>query len=107
MLGGQGAILAVTGAFVLAEQLRRADSIDEAVAAYERMWRPIVTTSQRGERLLVPWFVPHDRLHQAVRRAALNTAALPGIDRLVAAVAAGRPSKLIAQLSATRPSPGP
>jgi 2-polyprenyl-6-methoxyphenol hydroxylase-like FAD-dependent oxidoreductase len=37
LLAGQGASLGIAGAFLLAERLRRADSIDEGLDHYERV----------------------------------------------------------------------
>ncbi|MEV0299185.1 FAD-dependent monooxygenase [Nocardia sp. NPDC050710] len=47
LMAGQGASLGMAGGFVLADQLARAGSVDTAVAAYERMWRPVVEEKRR------------------------------------------------------------
>ena len=77
LLAGQGASLAVAGAYLLAEQLTRQASVDSALAAYERQLRPLVLTRQRAARAGLHWFVPTSRRDQWLRRVALQLAALP------------------------------
>ena len=61
LLAGQGASLAVAGAFVLAETLARAHDIDSALARYEAQFQPVVTEIQRVARRGMHWFLPESR----------------------------------------------
>lgn len=101
LLAGQGASLAIGGAYVLADQLGRADSIDAGLQDYERLWRPVITDKQRVARSMTRWFLPERPWQLRVRRIAMKLARLPGLDRYLAATLAGKPITLITQLDAT------
>ncbi|MHA6625287.1 FAD-dependent monooxygenase [Pseudonocardia sichuanensis] len=96
-LAGQGASLGVGGAFVLAEELDRAPSIEEGLDRYERAFRPVAEEKQRAGRQTARWFLPASRLQVRLRRVALALARLPWLDRVVATSIAGRPTAVVAQ----------
>lgn len=98
LMAGQGASLGVAGAFVLAEQLAREESIDDALSSYERLWRPVADEKQRAGRAAARWFLPATPAQLRVRRAALWLARLPVLDRLVASVVGGKSTALIREL---------
>src|SRR5690349_15931874 len=50
LLAGQGASLAVAGAYVLGEHLATAESIEAALARYGQVWKPITTETQQVGR---------------------------------------------------------
>ncbi|SFQ55093.1 2-polyprenyl-6-methoxyphenol hydroxylase [Amycolatopsis arida] len=100
LVAGQGASLAVAGAYLLAERLARARSIDDALASYERRWRPLVTATQRSAHSGVTWFLPEVPLRLRARRVALRLAGLPGVDRLLARRLANPPVPPITELAA-------
>jgi 2-polyprenyl-6-methoxyphenol hydroxylase-like FAD-dependent oxidoreductase len=101
LLAGQGASLAIGGAYVLADQLARAGSIDAGLQGYERLWRPVITDKQEVARSMTRWFLPESSWQLRVRRIAVRLARLPGLDRAFAATLAGKPITLITQLCAT------
>jgi 2-polyprenyl-6-methoxyphenol hydroxylase-like FAD-dependent oxidoreductase len=77
-LAGQGASLAVAGAYALAEELRAAPAdVIGAFARYERRLRPGVERAQKAGRRFARWFVPDNRVHLAVRNAAMRIATNP------------------------------
>ncbi len=90
LLGGQGASLAVAGAWLLAERLARAATVEEALAGWERVWRPVVEEKQRVARDGAPWFLPSTRTRRLTRRLALRLAVLPGLDAVVTRGIVGR-----------------
>jgi 2-polyprenyl-6-methoxyphenol hydroxylase-like FAD-dependent oxidoreductase len=98
LLAGQGAALAVAGAYVLATELTRSGSVDVALAAYERALRPVVLDKQETARKSVGWFVPANPGQLRLRRAALALAGLPFTDRLIARALVGKPTALISDL---------
>lgn len=98
LLAGQGASLGIAGAYVLADQLARAESIEDALEAYERLWRPVAEEKQRVGRSGARWFLPSSALQLAVRRAVLRMARLPIVDRYVAAALSGKSTALIKNL---------
>jgi 2-polyprenyl-6-methoxyphenol hydroxylase-like FAD-dependent oxidoreductase len=105
LLAGQGASVAVAGAYLLADQLHRAPTIDRALADYERLWRPVAEEKQKTGRGAARWFLPDSALQLRIRRAALRLAWLPVINRFVGATLAGKSTALIKNLqgSAARP----
>ncbi|GAA1772078.1 FAD-dependent oxidoreductase [Kocuria aegyptia] len=97
LLGGQGASPGIAGAWLLAERLARAASVEDAVAGCERVWRPVVTEKQRLARGGAQWFLPSSR----ARRPARRLAALPGLDGVVTRGLVGAPGET------STPSPPP
>uniref|UniRef100_UPI001F233207 FAD-dependent monooxygenase n=1 Tax=Streptomyces shenzhenensis TaxID=943815 RepID=UPI001F233207 len=85
LVAAQGASLAVAGAYVLADQLAGTRRIEDALAGYERLWRPVVARRQRAARRIARWFVPETPRQQRLRRAALHLAGLPGAGRIAGA----------------------
>ena len=106
LLAGLGASLGIAGAYVLANQLARDQSIDEALAAYERLWRPVVEEKQKAGRAAARWFLPSSLWQLRVRRATLRLARLPLIDHYVAAVLTGKSTALIRSLDQMGASDG-
>lgn len=90
LLGGQGASLGIAGAWLLAERLDRAGSVEEALTGWERVWRPVVEEKQRVARGGAQWFLPSSRARRQARRLALRLAALPGLDTVVTRGLVGR-----------------
>jgi 2-polyprenyl-6-methoxyphenol hydroxylase-like FAD-dependent oxidoreductase len=101
LLAGQGASLAVAGAYLLAEQLAAADSVETGLARYERLWRPVVEEKQLTGRKGVRWFVPESQLQVLIRRVAMRFTGLFGIDRLIASALTGKSSAIIKELHTT------
>lgn len=83
LLAGQGASLAMGGAYVLAEALREADSVDDGLAGYESRSQPAIEEKQAAGRRMANWMVPPSRVHLAVRNAVLGLAQFPGLSRLL------------------------
>jgi 2-polyprenyl-6-methoxyphenol hydroxylase-like FAD-dependent oxidoreductase len=78
LLAGQGASMAVAGAWVLAEALGRHDGdVATALAWYEARLRPVINRQQRAGRRMATWFVPEGRLGLIVRDWATRAAAWP------------------------------
>jgi 2-polyprenyl-6-methoxyphenol hydroxylase-like FAD-dependent oxidoreductase len=96
LLAGQGAALAIAGAYVLGEQLARAASTGAALAGYEQALRPIVADRQKTARSTARWFVPATRWQLRLRHAAVALTGLPFADRIAAATLIGKPAALIA-----------
>ncbi len=76
LLAGQGASLAVCGAYTLAEELGGAQEGEKEIAAaldrYEGKLKPAVQRRQKAGRRLARWFVPDDRIRLVVRDAAMR-----------------------------------
>lgn len=95
LLAGQGASLGLAGAYVLAEQLARADSIETGLDRYEQLWQPVVAEKQQAARNAARWFLPASQRQLRTRRIAMKLARLPGFDRYVAAALTGKPTAII------------
>jgi 2-polyprenyl-6-methoxyphenol hydroxylase-like FAD-dependent oxidoreductase len=68
LVAGQGASMAVAGAYVLAQELTRTPAdIPSALRRYEARIRPAVTMRQRSGRRNASLFLPHSRFGAAVR----------------------------------------
>ncbi|GGU17917.1 FAD-dependent monooxygenase [Streptomyces violascens] len=102
-LSRQGASLGITGAYILADQLGHADSVEEALRHYERIWRPVVSRGQRAARGGARWVVPDSSLRLRVRRAALELAGLPGASRLTGARLAAQRLPALDELATAAP----
>ncbi|KZB86951.1 FAD-dependent oxidoreductase [Amycolatopsis regifaucium] len=98
LLAGQGASLGIAGAFVLADRLTRAPSIDAAFAEYEKLVRPVVTEKQQVARRGARWFLPANRFLLQARRVLLRVARLPGLERPLAAAVTGKSTALVTNL---------
>ena len=62
LLGGQGASLAIAGAYVLGEQLASTDFVEAARAHYQQLWQPVITEKQQAVRRGVRWLLPSSSL---------------------------------------------
>jgi 2-polyprenyl-6-methoxyphenol hydroxylase-like FAD-dependent oxidoreductase len=100
LLAGQGASLAICGAYVLAEELAAAPTLESGLERYERAWRPVVTDRQAAGRRAARWFLPASRRQVLLRRAVLKLGRLPWLDRAIVRTVAGDPTPVVAQLTA-------
>jgi 2-polyprenyl-6-methoxyphenol hydroxylase-like FAD-dependent oxidoreductase len=99
LLAGQGASLGIAGAYVLADQLARTQSIGQALVNYENLWRPVAEEKQKAGRASGRWFAPKSDLDLMIRRMSLRMVGLPVVNRRVAALLAGRSNDLIPNLA--------
>ncbi len=103
LLAGQGASVAIGGAYVLAEQLAGAATIGEAFERYQRIWKPVVEDKQKAGRRGAEWFLPSSSTRLAARRIMLKLAGLPYLDRVIGTALAGKPKATIEQVRRERP----
>lgn len=89
-LAGIGATLAVTGAYVLASELKRSDNIT-AFAAYEAAMRPMVKQGQGVPKIAPRMMNPHSKLGINLLHGVLNVASKPGLRNIAAKLSAGEP----------------
>lgn len=84
LLGGQGAALAMTAAYVLAGEIHRAGcDYRTAFARYEARFRPFVTTKQRMAIRFADAFAPKSRFSMFVRNRIMNLLTIPWVANLV------------------------
>lgn len=84
LLGGQGAALAVTSAYVLAGELAKARGFhDAAFANYEALLRSYITAKQRGAERFAGFFAPRTRLGLVVRQYAIKSFRIPGVAKFL------------------------
>lgn len=98
LLAGQGASLAVAGAYVLGEQLAAGGSVENALARYQQVWKPVVRAKQDVGRRGTEWFLPSSTARLWLRRASLQLTVLPGWDRVVSDGLVGRTNLSLADL---------
>jgi 2-polyprenyl-6-methoxyphenol hydroxylase-like FAD-dependent oxidoreductase len=99
LLAGQGASLGMAGAYVLAEELAGAPTIEAGLQRYEQTWRPLTTDRQAVGRRTARWFLPSSWTQVRVRRTALRLGHVPGVGRLIVSTVAGKPSAVVTQLA--------
>lgn len=66
--GRSGASLGIAGAYLLAHELDQVPSIEQALANYERVWRPVVQEKQKVARAGARWFLPASTVELRIRR---------------------------------------
>jgi 2-polyprenyl-6-methoxyphenol hydroxylase-like FAD-dependent oxidoreductase len=103
LLAGQGASLAIAGAYLLGEQLAAAPSMEVALARYQQIWQPFVTDKQRVGRRGAEWFLPSSAAQLWLRRIAVALGGLPGLDRLFGTALVGKSNVRIDNLTRGQP----
>jgi 2-polyprenyl-6-methoxyphenol hydroxylase-like FAD-dependent oxidoreductase len=84
LIVGQGASLAMIGAYLLAQELCAVgDDVAGARAQYERKLKPSVEEKQAAGRRLARWFVPEHRRHPVIRDAVLWMITVPGVSEII------------------------
>lgn len=83
LLAGQGASMAMGGAYVLARALQLHGTIEDALAAYEKKLAPAMKSKQASGREAADFVVPPDGLRQLTRDVAVTAAGFPGAARLL------------------------
>lgn len=76
LLAGQGASLAVGGAYMLADLIEQS-GIEQGLSLYESRIKPAVMEKQAAGRKTADWFVPPTPVHNTLRDTFLNAARLP------------------------------
>ncbi|MGH3977661.1 MAG: FAD-dependent oxidoreductase [Pseudonocardiaceae bacterium] len=99
LLAGQGASMAMGGAYVLAAELTAAADVPAGLDRYEARLRSVVRRKQVAGRRAAEWIVPTTRRRIALRNMALWLAALPGTGRLLEPVLASGADSVV-----TRPT---
>ncbi|HIV59470.1 MAG TPA: FAD-dependent monooxygenase [Candidatus Stackebrandtia faecavium] len=99
LLAGQGASLAIAGAYVLAGQLDGAASIDGALAGYERAWGPVATHRQDTTVDGRKWLLPETMFQVRARRLALAAFRIPGVAAILGQGLVGRSSVDVIELA--------
>ena len=84
LVAGQGASLALAGAYILYDELTRSGGkVAAALSGYERRLRPVVDNKQRAGRRLAKWFVPDSIFRIELRDLLLRTSTWPIVSKLV------------------------
>lgn len=82
-LAGQGASMALTAAYVLAEEFDSDGDVRGALARYEERLKPTIELQQEAGRRIAKWFVPDDEPHRIVRDLVTRMATWPGVSALL------------------------
>ncbi|MBB4729342.1 FAD-dependent monooxygenase [Xanthomonas arboricola] len=83
-LAGIGATLAVTGGYVLANEIARAATLEQALAAYADAMRPMVEQGQGVPKIGPRLMNPHTRLGIQLLHGALKFASQPSVQNIAA-----------------------
>lgn len=95
LLAGQGASLAMAGAYVLAQKLRNEDPIEEGLARYEEHMKPEIQKKQADGRRTAKWLFPPSQWYITIRNIGLKVARVPGGSRLLKPVLASGTESVI------------
>lgn len=79
LLAGQGASLAMAGAWVLADELSTGREVSVAMRRYEQRMKPLTRAKQKEGRRMARWFIPKGPIRNLIRNATLRFSLVPGI----------------------------
>lgn len=83
-ISGIGTTLAIVGSYVLAGELSKMTSIDDALLNYEKIMRPFVEDGQDVPKIAPKMLQPQSRFAVALQRTVLRVASTPGIKQVAA-----------------------
>lgn len=83
LISGQGASMAMAGAYLLAEELDRAESPQQAMRNYEQRLRPHIEKIHQSARDFAPNFVPQSRLRLQTINWVLRLSDVPLVRNLI------------------------
>ncbi|MFC3221328.1 FAD-dependent monooxygenase [Tianweitania populi] len=83
-LSGIGTQLAFVGGYVLAGKLAKTDDVPSALAAYDRIMRPVVKEGQGVPKIVPRMLWPHSRLGRAALREVMRVAGWPFVRKTFA-----------------------
>ncbi|TXC71237.1 FAD-binding monooxygenase [Sphingomonas ginsenosidivorax] len=89
-IAGYGTTLAITGAYVLAQELIRSTDVEAAFATYEQTMRPMVEDAQGVPKLAPRLANPHSRLGIRLLHGALKVASRPTVRGVAGKLFGGR-----------------
>jgi 2-polyprenyl-6-methoxyphenol hydroxylase-like FAD-dependent oxidoreductase/tryptophan-rich sensory protein len=104
-IAGYGTTLAVTGAYVLAQELARSHDVGTAFSAYEQAMRPMVEDAQSVPKLAPRLANPRSRLGIRLLHGALGLASRPAVRNVAGKLFGGR-SKDVDLSRYDAPTPG-
>ncbi len=83
LMVGQGSTLVITGAYVLASELKKSSGRHiDGFANYEKVLRAFIGVKQRGAERFAGAFAPKTRWRLFLRNQIINVAAIPGFARI-------------------------
>lgn len=95
LLAGQGASMAMGGAYLLAHELRDNRPVKKCLADYEALLKPMIRRKQAAGRRTADWLVPPSQRRIAARNAVLRLAGFPGLSWLLRPVLASGTESVI------------
>lgn len=91
LLAGQGASLAIGGAYALGQALDQHADIESALVAYETLIRPEAVKKQAAGQRAAKWFVPSNAFKVWVRALVFNLSSSPFFSRIIESFVATSP----------------
>ncbi|MGP4070003.1 FAD-dependent oxidoreductase [Halobacillus sp. B29] len=83
LMAGQGASLAMTGAYVLSRSLQESNDVKQALEKYENDLKPQVMKTQASGRKFAHYFLPDTRWRIIIRDVTMRISVLPVVRRFV------------------------
>lgn len=84
LLAGQGASMAMGGAYILANELKKNSNIDVALEKYETIVKPAIEEKQASGRKTANWFAPVNNYRIFARNTLMRIARIPGFSWILA-----------------------
>jgi 2-polyprenyl-6-methoxyphenol hydroxylase-like FAD-dependent oxidoreductase len=104
LLAGQGASMAMGGAYVLADGLARTSDVPAALIGYEQRVKPAIDRTQAAGRRTADWFVPATAWRIAARDLVLRLAVMPGLAWLLRPILTTATDSIVPSRAATQPA---
>ncbi|SFS52919.1 2-polyprenyl-6-methoxyphenol hydroxylase [Marininema halotolerans] len=83
LIAGQGASMAMAGAWVLSREIEKEPNLFAALQNYEELMRPPIANIQQSAQKLAKWFVPENHLTLWLQESMMRLAVLPPFRRFV------------------------
>ncbi len=83
LVAGQGASLAMAGAYLLSQELCAQYQIDAALQHYEQRFKPVIERVQMSGRRTASWIAPRTEWQIRLRNAGLKVAQLPDFEWVI------------------------
>lgn len=83
LIAGQGASMAMAGAWVLSREIEKEPDLSTALQQYERLMRPAIADIQQSGRRYAKWFAPENHITLWIREIGMRLALTPPFNRFV------------------------
>ncbi|RSL33920.1 FAD-dependent oxidoreductase [Salibacterium salarium] len=83
LIAGQGASMAMAGAWVLSSEIEKEPDLSVALQNYERLMQPTIANIQQSGKRFAKWFAPENHLTLWIRELSIRLAVHPLFSRFI------------------------